>query len=460
MEVEIISQENIKPSSPTPQHLRVFKLSLLDQFMPSIYVHLLLFYDFSKNDRHCGNHYLHHQHSTLERLQLLKKSLSETLTLFYPLAGKMKDDFSIDCDDEGANCLEARVNCTLHQFLFKPDLVLLHKFLPCQPLLSTRSVAGTYVTNIQVNVFECGGIAIGMSISHKIVDGAALSTFLEVWSANARDNTCNKNIDIGDLLSVSFVSTSLFPATEDPWLRDSATEMWGSLLKEAKFVTRRFVFDAPAIASLKDRARSSTRVEAVSALIWKCTMAASQQKHGISRRRLLTHTVNLRTRMSHPASKNSLGNQVWIASARLRADEERDLDQLAREVRVGISKINGDFVKEIGGKKGKEMMLDCVTKIGAFGSNEEEEYLGFTSWCKLGFYEADFGWGKPLWVSSIGFEAPIFMNYVALIDTRLGDGIEAWITMDEEEMIILQNDNNLLNYASIDPTPSMVVQSM
>ncbi|XP_021902545.1 BAHD acyltransferase BIA1-like [Carica papaya] len=453
MEVEIISQENIKPSSPTPQHLRLFKLSLLDQFLPSSYIPLLLFYDFSKNGSHCTNNHLHHQHSTLERLQLLKKSLSETLTLFYPLAGKMKDYCSIDCDDEGANFLEARVNCTLHQFLSEPDLLLLHKFLPCQPFLLRGSIAGAYVTNIQVNVFECGGIAIGMCVSHKIVDGAALGNFLEVWSANARDNTCNKNIDIGDLLSVSFVSTSLFPAKEALGLGDFASEIWGSWLKEGKFVTRRFVFDAPAIASLKDRARSSTRVEAVSALIWKCTTAASQQKHGIPRRCLLTHAVNLRTRMTHPASKNSLGNQVWVASGRLRADEERELDHLAREVRVGISKINGDFVKEIGGEKGKEMMLDFVEEIKEFVGNDEADYLGVSSWCKLGFYEADFGWGKPLWVSSIGMEAPLFTNIVVLIESSLGDGIEAWVTMDEEEMMILQNDNHLLSYASLNPTP-------
>ncbi|XP_021911535.1 BAHD acyltransferase At5g47980-like [Carica papaya] len=452
MEVEIISQENIKPSSPTPQHFRVFKLSLLDQFITPSYVPLLLFYDVSKNGCRCTDHLLHHQQSTLERLQLLKKSLSETLTLFYPLAGKMKDDCSIDCDDEGANFLEARVNHTLHQFLSKPDLLLLHKFLPCQPFLLTGSIAGTYVTNIQVNVFECGGIAIGMCVSHKIVDGAALSNFLEVWSANARDNTCNKNIDIDDLLSVSFVSTSLFPA-KDLWLGDFGSEIWGSWLKEGKFVTRRFVFDAPAIASLKDRARSSTRVEAVSALIWKCTTAASQQKHGMPRRSFLTHAVNLRTRMTHPASKNSLGNQVWVASGRLRADEERELDQLAREIRVGISKINGDFIKELGGEKGKEMMLDFIKEIKEFGSNDETDYLGFTSWCKFGFYGADFGWGKPVWVSNIGVEAPLFANFVVLIESRLGDGIEAWVTIDEEEMMILQSDNHLLSYASLDPSP-------
>ena len=46
MEVEIISSESIKPSSPTPKHLKTHKLSLLDQFIPSIYIPMVLFYTF------------------------------------------------------------------------------------------------------------------------------------------------------------------------------------------------------------------------------------------------------------------------------------------------------------------------------------------------------------------------------------------------------------------------------
>ncbi|KAE8123970.1 hypothetical protein FH972_018883 [Carpinus fangiana] len=43
MNVEIISKEIIKPSSPTPHHLRTHKLSFLDQFPPTTYIPIILF---------------------------------------------------------------------------------------------------------------------------------------------------------------------------------------------------------------------------------------------------------------------------------------------------------------------------------------------------------------------------------------------------------------------------------
>ncbi|GKA34735.1 vinorine synthase-like protein [Tanacetum coccineum] len=78
----------------------------------------------------------------------------------------------------------------------------------------------------------------------------------------------------------------------------------------------------------------------------------------------------------------------------------------------------------------------------------------FTSWCKMGFYEIDFGWGKPIWLAGVVDEgAPVFINIINLVDTKDGEGIEAWVNLDEEEMRILQANPKLLAYASIDPSP-------
>ena len=304
MEVQIVSIENIKPSSPTPQNLKIFKLSLLDQLIPAPYAPMVLFY--SKNDLMITNNV---DRQTHKRLAVLKKSLSDTLTRFYPLAGKIKDDLSIECNDEGAYYVETRVNCCLDEFLNQPDIVLLvNKFLPCEPILKESNV-GTYVTNIQVNVFECGGIAIGLCISHKILDGAAQSTFLKAWTTTARG---------GGVINPNFIANSLFP-TKDMWLRDSMMVFWGSLFKMGKCVTRRFVFDASAIEALKAHiVKSPTRIETISAFIWKSAMAAFRTKHGSERPSLMTHLVNLRTRMAtatFSSTEHSTGNLLWLAAA-------------------------------------------------------------------------------------------------------------------------------------------------
>ena len=75
----IISIEKIKPSSPTPLHLRVYNISLLDRIMDAIYIPVVLYY--------LGN-------DCSDKIQHLKESLSRTLITFYPFAGIIRDALS------------------------------------------------------------------------------------------------------------------------------------------------------------------------------------------------------------------------------------------------------------------------------------------------------------------------------------------------------------------------------
>ena len=45
------------------------------------------------------------------------------------------------------------------------------------------------VLTIQVNILECGGIAIGVCISHKVADASSVVTFVNGWAAVARRDT-------------------------------------------------------------------------------------------------------------------------------------------------------------------------------------------------------------------------------------------------------------------------------
>ncbi|KAI3464699.1 hypothetical protein Pfo_021362 [Paulownia fortunei] len=436
MDVEIVSVERIKPSIPTPNHLRNYKLCILDQLIPAAYAPIVIFYP---------NHDAASHFEVLERLAVLKKSLSETLSRFFPLAGTITDDLSIDCDDQGACFTIAKVKYCLSEFLESPDLKLIAQFLPCG-----LTSSGYCVTNIQASEFECGGIAIGVCISHRILDGTALSTFLKGWAYATSSSEEN-------LVFPDFSASSLFPAN-DLRLKDASMGMWGSLFKKGQFITKRFVFDGLAIASLKDMATgvsgsNPTRVETISGFIWKCAMAASEERFGSKKPSLITHLVNLRKRAAPNFSEQSLGNLIWVASAKYTAEEQNlELSGLVDDVRKCISKIDGDYVKKLRGNEGSHTMHKCLKEIEEFGS-KDVDHFGFTSWCKLGFYDVDFGWGKPIWVTSIDASGPLFMNLAILIDRRCGDGIEAWVTLDEQEMAILEHNQEFRAFASLNPSP-------
>ncbi|KAI8005020.1 BAHD acyltransferase [Camellia lanceoleosa] len=232
-------------------------------------------------------------------------------------------------------------------------------------------------------------------------------------------------------------------------------------LEIGKCTTKRFAFDASAITTLKVKAASNsvqnpTQVEAVSAFMWKCAMAASEETHGFPKPSLLSHVVNLRRRTMPPLTEHSIGNLIWIASAQCTARHDQlGLQGLVGQVREGISKINNDFIKKLRGNERSNVICKSLKMIEEPGSKDGAvDYFGFTSWCKLGFYEADFGWGKPLWVSGVGCSGgSVFLNLIILMETRSGDGIEAWVTLDEQEMAILEHDTELLTFASLDPSP-------
>lgn len=114
-------------------------------------------------------------------------------------------------------------------------------------------------------------------------------------------------------------------------------------------------------------------------------------------------------------------------------------------MRKSISQVDNKFVEELRGDKGRSIMKESLGAISEKGSKGEVvDYVGFSSWCNFGYYEADFGWGKPTWVSGVGSigSVSVYMNLIILVDTSLGDGIEAWVTLDE-----------LLTNATQDPSP-------
>ncbi|GAA0141545.1 hypothetical protein LIER_35414 [Lithospermum erythrorhizon] len=459
MEVQIISIETIKPSSPTPFHNKIFNLSLLDQLIPAPYAPLIFFYP---NPHHNSTTHLH------EFLENLKKSLSETLTLFYPLAGEIKNNLSIDCTEQGAHFAITKVkNINLSQFLTKLDIQVLPQLLPCGTgFESNQNEPSSRITNIQVNQFECGGLAIGICISHKILDGTSLSTFLKSWAHAAYYNYSSASSEEKIIISPDFIASSLFPTNNSTWLQDSANKMFFSMFKKGHPKTKRFVFDHSYIEKIRAKAtkpgsKCPSRVETVSAFLWRCFMATTTLSHDKcyvpKKHSLLTHIVNLRKKLEPNLSEYSIGNFIWVSNAKLLRNNdqtEEELSSLVRKIRESISIINGELVKKFqNGDEGHVLMRESLKEIEEYASMEGGvDHYGFTSWCKLGFYEVDFGWGKPIWVSGIGAsDYSVYMNFIVLMDTKCGEGVEAWVTLDERDMEVLVQ--NVEDYVDIDPSP-------
>lgn len=113
--VEITATHIVKPSSPTPDHLKTHNLSLLDQLSPSIYPPIIFFYD-AKLDS--------------DLRPQLKTSLSKVLSSFYPYAGRVNGDVCVDCNEAGIPYSEAVADCSLSDVLKECDLSLMSQLVP------------------------------------------------------------------------------------------------------------------------------------------------------------------------------------------------------------------------------------------------------------------------------------------------------------------------------------------
>ena len=423
VEVEVISKDSIKPDFPTPEHLRHYKLSCIDQITPEIFMPFVLFYpkDGTAN------------YSNLERHDVIKKSLSQTLTRFYPLAGRVKENLYVDCNDEGVHYVEAKANCKLSEFLEDPSPAEDNKFLPFE-LDDVNELA----LAVQVTTFNCGGMVLGLLFAHKVSDASSFFLFLNSWAAIARG--CGD-----DIPPPQFDSAKFFPPVTSPTFDASRG------VEKDKLVIKRFVFDATAIAAFRAKYNTddknieyphTTRVEALSTFIWSRFLAATQPEKDPNKVYAVFNIANLRTRMDPPLSEYNFGNMGLATASVVPWDSEDGFYSVITPVRDAIKKVNKNYVKNLLENGGH---MDFIKEHGQKLIRGEVASLAFTSLCRFPVYEADFGWGKPAWVGSAKL---LYKNLVTFFDTKVGNGIEVWINLEEADMAKFEVDNELLAYVS------------
>ncbi|KAK8628209.1 hypothetical protein V6N13_063919 [Hibiscus sabdariffa] len=160
MEVQITSMQMVNPSPSELHLLKPFKLSLLDQLGPRKYTSIFLF--FAKP----SDSYIDSSQSSDQ----LKQSLSKALTQF---------NLFITDFNEGVPYVEARVKGRLSNFVEKTEkLEAMNQFLPCRPFRYIQDPTAHQLA-IQLNIFDCGGIALALCCFHKIFDGATVEAFVD-----------------------------------------------------------------------------------------------------------------------------------------------------------------------------------------------------------------------------------------------------------------------------------------
>lgn len=157
------------------------------------------------------------------------------------------------------------------------------------------------VLAVQLNMFDCGGLAIGVPLSHKVADGFVIFTFFQGWAAACRFGNTTEVVTCP-----SFEMGSLLLARDTDKLKIPVPEEYGVTM-----VTKRFVFDELAISTLKAKAKAIgevSRVVVMTAVLWKARILVVQAKHVLLWPSLLNISYNLQRKTGVKIPENSFGD--------------------------------------------------------------------------------------------------------------------------------------------------------
>ncbi|KAL1539676.1 shikimate O-hydroxycinnamoyltransferase [Salvia divinorum] len=422
MKIEKINTQLIKPLTPTPPDLNKYKISFLDKCLSPMNLAVLLFYQSKPEGQRC-----------------LEESLARILVDFYPLAGRyVKEESLVDCNDEGAEFVTAKAaDVELDDVVGKNDAGILQHVYP-DSYYRCDEDASNPLLSIQATHFPCGGVIIAVSVSHRIFDIPSITTFISAWSSAAHPH---KSVQI----TPSFNIPSFLPCKE----HNFGVNLKRSSAEEPAIVAKRLLFDKAALTSLKSgiMADAISGSEIVSGVIAKALIRLDRAKHGKNREFVVFQPVNMRERTIPPQSKHVCANLTFTTlTAPVAASEEigvqEIVDVIGHGVRTNVAELAGILSPDT---DGRDVIIESLGSLMKAISNRETNFIVFSDCSEFEFYEADFGWGKPVWTTIT--PQRLRSNATVLMRNKEGDGIEAWVHLYQDDMPRFEEDEDIKPFA-------------
>ncbi|KAI5319292.1 PREDICTED: acetyltransferase [Prunus dulcis] len=351
--------------------------------------------------------------SNVSLVQRLKDSLSLTLNIFYPLAGRLvvsenaEDStvsISIKCNGAGAEFVHAaaggvKVADILNPYI--PDHVIFNLF----SLNEVRNYEGVSKPLLSAQVTELlDGIFIGCSLNHVVADGTSFWHFFNTWAEICRSGS-HKILQPRPVFGRQFLDGVIDLPVHLPF---SYSEIIGEpIIKSSSFNAslQRVVFHFPKekIAKLKAKANAEmgttsniSSLQALMAHLWQATTRARhlQPDQQVNYR----FAIGLRQRWEpETLPKEYLGTAIIGVNVTAIASEllQNGLGWAASQINKKISSLTPE--------QARNDLVDWVNKPTLIPNMRNPTLLARLltgSSPRFNVYGNDFGWGRPLAVRS------------------------------------------------------------
>ncbi|XP_073011395.1 putrescine hydroxycinnamoyltransferase 1-like [Typha latifolia] len=374
MEVKVLESSLVVPSEETPKH--ALWLSNLDLLVARSHTPTVYFYKPNGDP-------------TFFSPETMKASLAKTLVYFYPLAGRLALDrtgrVEIQCTGEGVLFVVARSEATVEDLgEFVPSTETRMTFVP------SVEAGNPILAMFQVTFFKCGGVCLGAAVHHTAADGLGALHFVNTWSDIARG---------AEVTVPPSVDRTILKARSPPSISFDHVEYHAQTPPQPKspFDSTILKISKTQLNSLKTTkgGRPISTFAAVVAFVWKCACKARNPSNTQQTR--LYFTADARTRVSPPLPAGYLGNGIFRASAAARVEDvlSESIQSNAERIRAVAARLNDEFIRSL---------VDYLEGVSDVKGLQKGNWalpgtdMWVINWQGLPIYEADFGWGKPVYM--------------------------------------------------------------
>ncbi|KAG0536532.1 hypothetical protein BDA96_03G072100 [Sorghum bicolor] len=378
--LQVVESSFVTPTEPAPR--KGLWLSSLD-LVQANKGHTPTIYLYSSNDVGAADFF---------NVARLKEAMARALVAFYPLAGRLgvsNDDgrMEISCNGEGALFVIAHADDLSVEDVkeFKPSPELRRLFVP-------RIEPSSIILAIQVTFLKCGGVVLGTALHHVAIDASSAFHFFQTWAAFSKH---------GDRAAVEFPchDCTLLRARSPPTVHpDALLTLHPKLIfsnPEGPLAFEVFTISRDQVASLKHLCCGMSTFCTLSALIWQCTCVVRQLPPESEVR--IVFPADLRRRMRPPLPDHYFGNAVFRLCATGTAGEIGTvaLGSVATRIKGAIERMDDELVRSAI----DYFEMAEMDKRPALRGTLPPTDMHITSWFGRPQYDADFGWGKPQFMS-------------------------------------------------------------
>ncbi|XP_057967653.1 shikimate O-hydroxycinnamoyltransferase [Malania oleifera] len=355
--------------------------------------------------------------------RVLKEALSRALVPFYPMAGRLKRDddgrIEIDCNGEGVLFVEAETDSAVDDFGdFAPTLEL-RQLIPAVDY--SKGLSAYPLLILQLTYFKCGGVSLGVGMQHHVADGASGLHFVNTWSDMARglDLSLPPFIDrtllrARDPPSPAFRHVEYQPPPPMKTPPQSTNSPSAPAPAPAPAAVSIFKISRDQLNLLKAKSKEDgstvtyTSYEMLAGHVWRCTCRARGLADDQDSKMYIA--TDGRARIQPPLPPGYFGNVIFTATPMAAAGDLLSKPPwfAAGRIHEVLVRMDNEYLRSALDYLELQPDLSALVR-GAHTFRCPN--IGITSWSRLPIHDADFGWGRPIFMGpgGIAYEGLAFV---------------------------------------------------